>query len=71
MLAVRIDLKFDARSRGSVPNRLLKNGVLRPVKRVPEARRARNRPAEAYLSITLARGGGNAGTGGRKAQTQP
>ena len=47
----------------AVPNRLLKNGVLRPVKRVPEARRARNRPAEAYLSITLERGGRNAGTG--------
>ncbi len=29
--------------------RLLKNSVFRPVKRVPDARRARNRRTEAYL----------------------
>ncbi len=34
-------------------NRVLKNPVHRPVKKVPGARRARNRRAEAHLGSTL------------------
>ena len=40
---------------GSGLARVLKNLVHRPVKKVPGARRARNRRAEAYLGSTLER----------------
>ena len=44
-------------SGGQTRQKMLKNRVLRPVKKVSDARRERNQRAEAYLSRTLERGG--------------